>query len=734
MKNKNGSNLVLSLIILILPFNLFAQNSFTSYKIPELFLSESTAVMRGEFDGISGNTTILFKQGDVIFEAEVITETRSEIKISTPPEPGIYILFIDDESANTFVETEVRVSEMELSTGKTNLKRGQKTKLNISLHGLNGYEKPIRVNVKNKSPRTVSLPGSNDENYTLPCNPASSSVSKQIDVTGITKGAFNIEVNLVPIECIIHYDPDKMDEEFKKALKNPSADFEAPELDTFYYFKELLSEIIEEPPKPRANDYATLVVKLKEAFDDQAKDPNNEIKRPFPPLELLKWLKKFLENNPLDSLRSVPNSGNSRGPTTTSGRPKPPGYGKGRNNPTTCSCGISGAIYHKPPLKDYQMCKLLSDVDVMKKFREKNIKIPQKAADGFRGGNVSLVPGTAYACNYGDVVGGYANAVANMWGKDVDDNAAVGMNFETELIQAVAAAKGVHYIKITPAKNEWSLVIGVAAVRSATNAKALDPIEFERVLMKEFGRGKRTAEIGFMAFGIASTSGLKPLIEGIAQLIVSTTADLTGITARKKKRVTSNADLYSYARTKYSVNVNGNPGNIDKESWAREVAKIDRHLKIKELVKLKPTEINTKGSSQKEARQKQRTVVISATHPTKVTATITGKALLKCKALGNGVAESSVESKTATCIVGVCVNKDGAMSIKRIHDSSLFILSGKGEKIAKTEISKFEKKIGDYFSDLETKLKGKSATVIKEHIKGNMEDDLKQIARNWVNH
>ncbi|WP_297088738.1 hypothetical protein [uncultured Draconibacterium sp.] len=729
LQAKTLSSLVLiSIIFLILP-QANAQNSLAGYQLPELFVANSNAEIKGNFHDEKEDISIFFEKDELPYPAEILTKTDSTLTIKTPERQGIYHLFIDAVSANTFIEETVRVVEMELSIGKTNMRRGQKTQLNIRLNGLENYTRPIAIEVKNLSPSTIKLPAGTSETVVIYNEEGANTVDKQLEITAIKRGDFDIEVNLNPDERLVYYDPEQLKKEMDKAIEDSSFYQVLPPADTLAFIKDFFKDNYSWHPEPNIPyDHEKMMKELAKLIQD-ASDETNKNGLGY----ILDLLKQFLKYHPIDTLKTSQNGEESGGPTTTSGKPRYPTDDGGKKDSSVCTCGISGAIYHALPNKCYTLTSILEKDEVIRKFRDGGIQIPQKGSDGFRGENLSIIPGTAYSASYGDIVGGYANGIANMWGKEVEDYKAHSMNFETDYIATKAKAKGNHYIEIKPAANEWSYVVGVASVSTATNAKAIDPVEFERKLMKEFGRGKRTAELGFTIFSIATAGTSAKLIDDICQLLIYTGMDLSGGTARMERRVTTDANLYASAESKYLVTVNENTQPIKKRSWVRRVAKINRHLKIKELLELKPTEIETKGTYLKEAKEKKASVTVSATHPTKVTATIDATAFLKCKAKGNGVAESSVESKTATCIVGFCVSQDGGMKYKLLQDSGLFMVGDKAKEIAKTETDKFEKAIDDYFKDLSTQLQGSSFSEIKKHIKANVEDDLKSITNKWVN-
>ncbi len=619
---------------------LFSQEIESSFTIPDFFVSESSATIKGVFDGNTENTFVLFEKDDNMFEASIIKETANEITVLIPEGLGIYNLTIQEAGNNTFIECPARIAQLELSIGKTNLLNGEKTELEIVLSGIENYLKPIEVIVKNNSPNTVALPNGTPEVIIFENSEGQGSMAKNIQITGIKRGTFNIGVEVKPDDKLVSYDWEKLNERWEKKLK---------------------------------------------AIIEETGNENNESKTTETKKE---------ENYPT---------------TRTSGKRRSKENTDTPEDSTSCNCKIRRSINHVKGNTIYTLTKAMEDKKLAESFRKAGIKFPKENDKKFKGQNVPIVPGSAYATGYGDIVVGYANAIATSWGKKPKKGTFAPENFNTENIEARASVQGTHIVTVTPAPGEWSFVIGVVAASATTQANAIDPVEFDRKLMKEFDRGK--GEVGAVAtiFGII-VSPISNIVEDIANAVL----EVTGGNKLRKSWATTNTDVNAVAEVNYLVSVNEHKDKIHKYSRGFRKAKIVRHSSSKKLEKFKEGKI-----------------IVSNHHPTQVSAIIKGTARVRCKAIGNGFSESGVASKTAVCIVGFCVNEDGAFKFKPLFDSGMLVPNKNGKEMAEAETTKIEEKIYDYLDKLEKQLNGKSASSIKQVIENNVEDDIIRILKKW---
>lgn len=623
----------------------FSQEPIKEYKIPDFFIAESTAKIEGSFDGNSENTLIFFEKGEFLFEASIISESKTEVTINTPVEKGNYNLIIDEATTDALVQFPVHVFLLQLDIGKTSLQRGEQSELRIRIDGVQEYTKPILLTVSNKSPQTISLPNSNFETYTLVNNSVEPFLTKEIIVSGIKTGPFNLVVEAEPENNLVTYDWEQLRRKWVK-------EFEGSETNV----KQTVStdEKVESSPTTKSSV-------TKSGYDNP--------------------------DNPSDS--------------------------------TVCTCTIKKNTSHGLSNTTYTITKAMEDKALAEAFRKKGIQFPKKDSNNFSGHNIPIVPGSAYATGFGDVVGAYSNAVANSWGKKPANGSFAPNNFETEDIAAKSSAFGRHEITISPGKNEWSLVIGVAAVKSSTQANAIDQLEFERELMKEFGRGEAATR---SVFGIIGT--LTNPIGSLIEDVVGAVYDVTGVTKWRKKKATTNSNASAFAETLYLVKVNNSKGMINKSSRAYRRAKIVRPT-------TKKTKIEVQKSSKESERKKEGNIIVSGQHPTKVVSTINAGAKVRCGALGNGIAESGVDSKTAVCIVGFCVSNDGALKMEYIYDSGVFALDKKGKEVADNKTNKLDKEVDDFFVKLEKQLNGKTASEMRNTIKNDVKNNLQKLFEEW---
>lgn len=745
MKTKSLITFTFLLFAFVWSTNILAQNIKTEYIIPELFITESTAEIKGDFDGDLETTTVFFQNEEFEFEADILEEEKNKIKIKTPPFSGLYNIIIDDGNADFFIEKTIHVADMHLTIGKTDLKRGQKTQLTITLSNISGFNNPIPVKINNLSTKTIQIDGGNNQLITLQNTQNQNSIEKQLEITALKRGNFNIEVNLQPNEIPISVTQQEIDNEIKTSFNDTTMVLALPNNDTLKFINDLFTEVNKTQAKPLTQeDYKKLAEDIRKAINKAQEETLGTTPKRFINRDFSKWIEQLLKSLPTNKKTETIKEGNKKSSiTTTSGKKK---YGKSKENPhdsVFCNCGIKGKIIHEIG-KSFDLCKMLEKKEVAKQLKMKGLQFPEKDKTGFRGETVDLIPGMAYATASGDAVGGYANGIANMWGKEIEGMKAPKINFETSRIYAESKIVGTHFVEIARAPNEWSQVIGVVMVNSKTNAKTEDPLVFTRKLMKEFGRGKEELGFAYTVYSFINLAGIKNMLVAKVASVMSVISDLlgfgteaSGLASNQQKRVTTDTDASAYASTKYNVKVNNKYGRINKFSKSCKSAKINRHIKTEDIINLnyfrKNTNIDIKKCKKSYEKPKQRTIFVSDKHPTKVTASVTGNAKVRCKALGNGFAESGVESKTAVCVVGFCVNSNGGLKMKYIYDSGVFLCNKYAKEIADSETEKFKNSIEKYFSDFEKEMKGKSQYQIKNQITTWVEDDIKEKMKEWLN-
>ncbi len=681
----------------------FAQDTIPAFQLPHYFMVHSTATIKGSFDGNKDNTMLLFENEDAEIEADIITETTTFIQIKVPEiPPGIYHLFIDEMGSQHTMDVDTHIFDMALRVGKSHLHKREKTKLTIEILGTKGFTAPIRVSVKNRTPRVIVLDEGNDKTYTLVNDQNKESVVLEVPITGRKTGTFDIEVNGND-DKLISWDWEKMMRDMEKKMmqdiKNASKD----------------------------------TIKSKIVADNDIKNTADEVAK---------------ANKVSD------NDDTTKHPNTTSSEPR---SGEETGEPTkkkeTCTCGITPYKKHKPGTTIYTLSDAMKNKEMAQVFYDLGVKFPKTDKDNFKGQNVVIAPGSAYATSYGDIVGGYANAVANAFGKPHPKGVPVPYNFNTNYIGAIAPASinrdahnnmpkaykskgknnavarlGNHQITVKPAKNKWSYVIGVVGIKTSAVSSAIDPVVFDRKFMKDFDRGREDLEYLDDLWGKISDpvgAAMSKIRTDILKNVFGKNADISLSDVRAHA---SNTDTYvhAFASVKYSAYVNSKKGRISKKSYTKIKAKIIRK-------NLKTPKITPWSSEKKNGGIHSGKLLISDSDPLRVRVLINGGTYLKCEAKGNGFADSGVESKTAVFIIGFCENEDGSIKIKTVMDAGMFLLNIRGKEISKEETTKIINQFEAYKKKLDERVSGKiNNAKTTDYIKNNVENDIRKMIAKWL--
>ncbi len=662
----------LFIVLFLVPFYFFAQHPESNFTVPSFFKIGEKATIYGAFDAVKDNTILVFENEDNFYEPEIISESPDQISIRIPEAPpGKYTLFIEDAAIDSYMQLPTFLFAIDLSIGKSNLHKREKTQLKIQIRGTEDYQLPIAVSVNNLSPKKIILPQGNAKTYILNNDTNSRTLKLSIPVKAKKTGTFNIEVLVHDNDKMIGWNWDKM---LKDQLK---------------YFESLSKDTVPHP---------------------------NYTKR-----TIEEWIKQLVKNIPQSEKapRDYPES--------TTKTPKHKYIIKTPTGKKSCACTIKDSKSHQVGNTIYTISQDMKNIELAKAFRKKGMEFPVEDKDHFKGQDVPIIPGSAYATGYGDVVGGYANAIANSFGHAHPKGAPVPYNFMTNHIGAKAQAMGKHSLRIYPAKDEKSIVIGVAQVQSFAVSNAIDPLEFTRKFMKEFDRGREDMEYLHDLYGKITDpaeAAFSLIRTPILRAIFGPKADLNLDDVRKHASNT-NTHTFATAKVDYIVSVNNHKTYLHEASRASKKAIIVRE-------NLKNPVIKSHSSSAKLGGLHQGKAYASDRDPTYVKADLLGHNFLSCYAEGNGFADSGIGTKTAVFIIGICVNKEGVKKIKAVYDAGMFVLDKNGKSISKTQTAKIIRSFDAYIDTLEKQLENKSPSQTIEFMKKHVEKDIKKIMDDWM--
>ena len=165
----------------------------TTFNIPTHALTDAPLSITGPFDGKAANTICRLDGKTMEVLAESPRQTICQMPAATS---GKHPLTIEENGINT--EKNIAAVNMDLSTGKLNLQKGESTFVNVAISGLKNLPGNAILTVTNTSTGTVTMQGG--ESQTIPITPAqceqTGNFSQHFDLQSIKTGSFTVSVNL----------------------------------------------------------------------------------------------------------------------------------------------------------------------------------------------------------------------------------------------------------------------------------------------------------------------------------------------------------------------------------------------------------------------------------------------------------------------------------------------------------------------------------------------------------
>ncbi|SRR5260370_1658498 len=173
-----------------------------SFELPSFAQPGRPVEIKGRFTGDAGQTGV--KMGGK--DAKVLAESPRKVVVRVPPDlvgmSGIEVF----EKGQPVAKGEFRSIGVKLSAGKTNLLKGERTQLSITIYGLEGLKEPVSLRLENNSPGVVTIKGGNVQTFSVdPKQVVDGQVLLTRTLSGIRPGAFAIsafvETHLHPVNA-----------------------------------------------------------------------------------------------------------------------------------------------------------------------------------------------------------------------------------------------------------------------------------------------------------------------------------------------------------------------------------------------------------------------------------------------------------------------------------------------------------------------------------------------------
>ena len=184
---------VIQIINFPIPVSSNPLQSNTNITVPTHALAGDPFRITGPFDGDASNTKCRL-DGSAM---EILAESPRQI-ICTAPQTtsGKHNITIEEKGKTT--ENKISIVNMELSAPKTKLLKGESTRIDVKVTGLDGIQSNINITITNTSPSIINLSGGNTQTIAItPSQVATTGIYTQsFPVQSLTTGDFTVNVEL----------------------------------------------------------------------------------------------------------------------------------------------------------------------------------------------------------------------------------------------------------------------------------------------------------------------------------------------------------------------------------------------------------------------------------------------------------------------------------------------------------------------------------------------------------
>lgn len=166
---------------------------FTGFTVPPYLRSGYTEYFSGNFDGKSGNTSVKVGQTPV----DVIAESPGGIFCAIPE-------YITGSKPITVIENDTPATKqcnivgLLLTADKTNLLKGESTRMQVKVSGLENLPVPVPITLENFSPKSVTIEGGPRQTIIIYPRDVSSEGNyiKNFNLTAVRSGGFSVRATL----------------------------------------------------------------------------------------------------------------------------------------------------------------------------------------------------------------------------------------------------------------------------------------------------------------------------------------------------------------------------------------------------------------------------------------------------------------------------------------------------------------------------------------------------------
>jgi hypothetical protein len=179
---------------------------------PSHVLNNSALNINGPFDGNASNTKCTINNKPV----EVIAESPRQSIIQMPDvQTGKQQISIS-ENGKIICTSEINTVELLVTAGKTNLLRGERSFIQVTIKGLEQIKDTATLIINNKSTDVITLtPFQTQTIFLVPDSFMNrGTYNKQFEITGVSPGSFNVNVDLQLPDAM--YDLKVMDNQFEQ--------------------------------------------------------------------------------------------------------------------------------------------------------------------------------------------------------------------------------------------------------------------------------------------------------------------------------------------------------------------------------------------------------------------------------------------------------------------------------------------------------------------------------------
>jgi len=169
-------------------------NAQTGCSIPSHIQAAAPMRITGNFDGDASNTKCMIDDKEMPVLAESPRQCICSVPENAPGKGNVTIT----EPQQQKCSAPVTVVHMQLTAGKLDLLKGEKTTIDVNISGLAGIEQPATLSVTNRTAATVTMINGNGQEFILaPGEYKDSTVfTKQFVVQSIKSGRFAVDFNL----------------------------------------------------------------------------------------------------------------------------------------------------------------------------------------------------------------------------------------------------------------------------------------------------------------------------------------------------------------------------------------------------------------------------------------------------------------------------------------------------------------------------------------------------------